>query len=167
MLRCPGSTRPVAGRSLRAAVAGFGTARGTRGDRRCQRVGEAGIGERLRSDEVPPRNDETFAGPADEPPTGGPPTGIDEPRSNVASGLPAPRRRTFAPALRGLHSLGAACAPPSMAPLAGYAVSRGTGSPSQNAVLLEGAMDVGGAMDGFIPHAVAIRRRDAAAHPRG
>jgi len=43
---------------------------------RCQRTGEAGIGERLRSDEVPPRNDETFAGPADEPPTGPGPTGL-------------------------------------------------------------------------------------------
>jgi len=31
---------------------------------------------------------------------------------------------------RGLRSLGAACAPPSMAPLAVYAGSQGTGDPS-------------------------------------
>ena len=63
-------------------------AHGTRATPRCralsgttepQRSGEAGIGERLRSDEVPPRNDETFAGPADDPPTGSRPSGL--PRS--------------------------------------------------------------------------------------
>ena len=60
-LRLPGSAcrlrrlsehgRPLAGGVTRGAF--------------LERVGEAGIGERLRSDEVPPRNDETFAGPAD------------------------------------------------------------------------------------------------------
>jgi len=41
-----------------------------------------------------------------------------------------PCRRTFAPALQGLHSLDAACAHGSMAPLAGNAGSQGTGNPS-------------------------------------
>ena len=49
---------------------------------------------------------------------------------NVASGSPVPRRRTFASAFHGRRSLDAACAPPSMAPLAGNAVSRSTGDPS-------------------------------------
>jgi hypothetical protein len=58
------------------------------------RAGEAGIGERLRSDEVPPRNDETFAGPADEPPTGSRPSGLSPILGpSVASG--SPRGRLF------------------------------------------------------------------------
>jgi len=41
-----------------------------------------------------------------------------------------PRRRTFAAALRGLHSLDADFAPPSVAALVSNTGSRGTGSPS-------------------------------------
>ena len=82
------------------------------GSARCHHAGEAGIGERLRREEVPPTNDETFAGPADEPPTGSRPTGLlwcrlkrsfgvaRVPSPDVRSGPPWASAHSMPPALR-------------------------------------------------------------------
>ena len=67
------------------------------------------------------------------------PTPESDSDSSLASGSPVPRRRTFAPALRGLRSLGACCAAPSMASLASYAGSRSTGDPSMSLQWLGGS----------------------------
>ena len=95
-----------------------------------QREGEAGIGERLRSDEVLRETTKLLPAPPTSRPQVRGSLGFSGTNSNVASGSPVPRRRTFAPAIHGLRSLDAACAPPSMAALAVNAGSRSTGDPS-------------------------------------
>ena len=77
--------------------------------RSCHRAGEAGIGERLRSDEV--LRETTKLLPA--PPTNHPSADAHWTGSYVASGSPVPRRRTFATGIHALRSLGPACASPS------------------------------------------------------
>ena len=84
---------------------------------------------------MPPRNDETFAGPADVPPTRleasqAPPVLAQA----VASGSPMPRRRTFAEGIHALRSLRAAVAFALRAALTGEAGSRSTGDPSLQCV---------------------------------
>ena len=51
----------------------------------------------------------------------------------VGSGLPTPRRRTFATGIHALRSLGGGCALALRAALATYAGSRGMGNPSRHA----------------------------------
>jgi hypothetical protein len=80
---------------------------------------------------VPPRNDETFAGPADEP-LNRPEANLSFPNTGprVASGSPMPRRRTFAEGIHALRSLRAAIAFALRAALTVEAGSRSTGDPS-------------------------------------
>ena len=76
------------------------------------------------------RGDETFAAPADRT-TLRPAT--ERSGSNVASGSPMPRRRTFATGIHALRSLRAAIAFALRASLTGEAGSRSTGDPSLTA----------------------------------
>ena len=96
----------------------------------CHRAGEAGIGERLRREEVIVRTTKLLPAPPMNHPQVRGSLGFSDPGSNGASGSPASRRRTFASGIPALRSLRAAGAFALRAALTGEAGSRNTGDPS-------------------------------------